>query len=88
MAKLTRRRLIKQTSVGAAALGALMAAPGLASAQIATAEQASAAGEAMRKPVVAYVRDHAKGEVAVLVDTREIIVHDHELVRRLMQAAR
>jgi hypothetical protein len=88
MAKLTRRDLIKQTSAGAAALGALAAVPGLAGAQ--GAPEAHAAGPAVADgngPVVAYLRDVAAGEIGLLVGTREIIVRDRELVQRLLKAA-
>lgn len=85
MAKLTRRDVIKKTSAGAAALGALAVVPGLTTAQAATPEHATTAGH---EPLIAYVRDRARGEVALLVGTREIITHDPELVRRLLKAAR
>jgi hypothetical protein len=88
MAKLTRRDLIKQTSAGAAALGALAAVPGLAGAQ--GAPEAHAAGLSAADcngPVVAYLRDVAAGEIGLLVGTREIIVRDRELVQRLLRAA-
>jgi hypothetical protein len=88
MAKLTRRDLIKQTSAGAAALGALAAVPGLSRAQ--GAPEAHAAGLAVADgngPLVAYLRDVAVGEIGLLVGTREIIVRDRELVQRLLRAA-
>jgi hypothetical protein len=88
MAKLTRRDLIKQTSAGAAALGALAALPGLAEAQ--GAPEAHAAGLALTDrngPLVAYLRDVAGGEIGLLVGTREIIVRDPDLVQRLLKAA-
>jgi hypothetical protein len=88
MAKLTRRDLIKQTSAGAAALGALAALPGLAGAQ--DAPEAHAAGPALADgsgPLVAYLRDVAVGEIGLLVGTREVIVRDRELVERLLRAA-
>ena len=88
MAKLTRRDLIKQTSAGAAALGALAAVPGLAAVQ--GAPEAHAAGPSVADrdgPLVAYLRDVAVGEIGLLVGTREIIVRDRELVQRLLKAA-
>lgn len=89
MATLTRRALLRQTSVGAASLGALAAVPGLASAYAASALRATdRSGVTLHEPLAAYVRDMAAGEIALLVGAREIIVHDHELVRRLVKAAR
>jgi hypothetical protein len=88
MAKLTRRDLIKQTSAGAAALGALAAVPGLVGAQGAPESHAAGLSAADRNgPVVAYLRDVAAGEIGLLVGTREIIVRDRELVQRLLKAA-
>ena len=88
MAKLTRRDLIKQTSAGAAALGALAAVPGLAGAQGAPEAHAAGPSAADRNgPLVAYLRDVAAGEIGLLVGTREIIVRDRELVQRLLRAA-
>ena len=88
MAKLTRRDLIKQTSAGAAALGALAAVPGLAGAQGAPEAHAAGLSAADRNgPLVAYLRDVAVGEIGLLVGTREIIVRDPDLVQRLLKAA-
>ncbi len=88
MAKLTRRGFIGQTSAGAVALGAL-AAPGLVAAAQAAGPVGThtAAGEP-NEPLMAHVRNASTGEVALLVGTREVVVHDHELVRRLVKAAR
>lgn len=90
MATLTRRGFIKQSSLGAAALGALVAAPGLdiSSAGTAGAEVAATGLPAaeVTGPLVAHVRDIASGEISVLVDTREFIVRDPALVARLVRA--
>jgi len=88
MATLTRRDLIKQTSAGAAALGALAAVPGLVGAQGAPEAHATALAVADHsEPLVAYLRDVAVGEIGLLVGTREIIVRDRELAQRLLRAA-
>jgi len=90
MAKLTRRGFIGRTSAGAVALGAL-AAPGLVAAAQAAGpvgtHTPAQAGE-LHEPLMAHVRNVAIGEVVLLVGTREVVVHDHELVRRLVKAAR
>jgi hypothetical protein len=88
MAKLTRRGFIKKTSVGAATLGALVAVPGLA--EVEAAPQAHAAGGPTAghyEPLLAHVRNRATGEIALLVGTREVVIHDRELVMRLVKAA-
>lgn len=42
---------------------------------------------ASSEPVVAYVRDRAKGEVALFIGTREIIRRDPDLVARLLEGS-
>jgi hypothetical protein len=84
MATFSRRGLIKQTSLGAATAGALFAAPTFVHA----ASAASALAVPMpREPLAAYVHNAASGEISLLVGQREVIIHDPELVRRLVQAA-
>jgi hypothetical protein len=88
MAKVTRRSLIKKASVGAATLGVMAAAPNLVggdAAQAAVAQSDAPAGHG--DSIVAHVRNRTTGEVAVLFGTREVIVRDRELVRRLVRAA-
>jgi len=98
MPGLSRRTLLKRTSAGAAALGALIAAPQvLGRQQSATAsplERGSAiaaaasplAAATSTEPLVAYVRNQATGEIAIFSGTREIVLHDSALVSRLLQA--
>ena len=51
------------------------------------------AGEARRtassakKPVVAYVADHRSHELRLMVGEREVVVHDRDLVTRILNAA-
>jgi len=89
MAKLTRRGFIKQTSVGAASLGVLAAVPSVALASHGHhgAEMALTKAE-LAEPMVAHVRNAATGEIAILVGTREIIIHDRAIVARLVKATR
>jgi hypothetical protein len=87
MAQLTRHTFIKKTSAGAATLGAAAAVPGLASAHTIPGAHPATAAARLQGPLVAHVRNAATGEVALLVGTREIIVHDHDLVKRLIKAA-
>lgn len=89
MAQLTRRVLLKKTSLSAAAIGALMAVPGLTAAHASAAlAETDSPADTSSEPLVAYVHDTAKGEIALLVGTREIIVQDRELVKRLLKASR
>lgn len=91
MAKLTRNGFIKQASAGAATIGALAALPGLTSTVQAAPEPNEAdrsAPATMRGPLVAHIRDTASGEISLLVGTREIKLHNPDLVLRLVRAAR
>ena len=89
MAGLTRRGFIKHASVSAAAVGVLAAGPGLSVVQAATEPHNTAlTARELQGPIVAHIRNVASGEIAVMVGTREIIVHDRELVSRLIRTAR
>ena len=92
MAKLTRRTLIKQTSVGAigiaAAGGLLAAAPhlaGAAPAQHVSTEQSTAASSG---PMVVHVRNFSTGEIGVMYGEKEVVLRDPALVMRLLNAAK
>ena len=84
MSPFSRRSLIKQTSLGAASAGALFAMPGLAAPRAAAASRPAVTLPA--EPLAAYVRNAATGEISLLIGRREIVFHDPELVRRLVQA--
>jgi hypothetical protein len=93
--RLTRRTLLFRTSAGAAAIGALAAAPallgprasaGAAERPIAPAPTtARAADHSAAGPIVAHVRDAGRGEIAIYVGTREVVIYDPGLVARLIQ---
>jgi len=90
MAKLTRRSLIKQTSLGAAGvatIGVLAAAPHLAGAapaqHVATEQSATAYSGSM----VVHVRDFSTGQLSIMHGEKEVVVHNHALVKSLLQAA-
>ena len=88
MAKVTRRRLLKTTSIGAATVGMLAAAPHLGALAAPATEQAPELSAAsLSGPMVTYVRNLAKGEVGILVGEREIVYRDPDLVKRLLKAA-
>ena len=92
MARLTRRRLLYQTSIGAAAVGMLPAAARLtaveapAAALPQTAAEAEVPAATLSEPLVAYLHPAAQGALTLLVGTREIVVRDAELVARLIKA--
>jgi hypothetical protein len=86
----SRRRFLWQSSAGAAAVGLLPAATRLApvapAPAAAEAPQAEAAAVTLSEPLVAVVRNAAQGEIALLSGTREVVIHDLELVARLVRA--
>jgi anaerobic selenocysteine-containing dehydrogenase len=88
VADLSRRGFIKNTGIGAATLGALVTMPGLAAAHAAEAETPAAASPRLSGSFVAFVRDASRGEIILMVDEREVVVHDPDLVKRLQRAIR
>lgn len=80
MSETSRRRFIGVTGAGAAAVGATTLLPAAASA-------ATRRGNSATSPVVAYVADAKSDEVTLLVDEREVVVKDRDLVTRLLNAA-
>jgi hypothetical protein len=90
MAKLTRRTLIKQTSVGAigvATIGVLAAAPQLAGAAPAEHVATEQSVAAHSGPMVVHVRNFSTGEIGVMYGEKEVVLRDPALVTRLLQAA-
>jgi hypothetical protein len=82
MGESSRRRFIGVAGAGAAATGAAVLIPGAA-----VAAQARLKGESAKSPVVAYVEDISSDAVVLMVDEREVVVHDRDLVHRLLNAA-
>ncbi len=85
MKEMTRAGFVKSSAaavVGASALGAI--ATGAAEAD----EHADSAPVAGSEPVVAYVRNPSKGEIAVMSGEREVILRDRRLAARLARQVR
>ena len=80
-----RRGFLKATGVGLAAAGAAVAAP-----KAFSAASASSAPRALPSTaaggLVAYVSDVHGGELSVMVEGREVVITDHDLVSRLAHA--
>ena len=81
MSETSRRKFLATTGAGVAA-GAVVGLGGGA-AQAATVRGKDAATE----PVVAYVHDPKAGVLHLMVGEREVIVEDHDLVARILNAA-
>ena len=82
MSDTSRRRFIGVAGAGAAAAGATVLVPAAAS-----AAQTRLHGGATSSPIVAFVADGTSDEVTLMVDEREVVVHDRDLVNRLRNAA-
>jgi hypothetical protein len=98
MATISRRKLLARTGLGAAAAGVVTAVPGLlvehhgsrattlASNQRSHSASGGSAAAGAEVPSVAYVRDAKKGEVVLMVGTREVVHTDPALVAYLARA--
>ena len=84
MTSSSRRTLLRSAAAGAAAVGLVGAGRGLAGAPSA----AKGSIETSSSPLVAYVSDARKGEIVVMVGTREIVRRDAALVARLVAIAK
>jgi hypothetical protein len=82
MSETSRRKFLAATGVGAAAAGTVAVTGGAAS-----AARARRRADSARESVVAYVADHQSGELVLLVGEREVVVHDRDLVTRILNAA-
>jgi hypothetical protein len=87
MTNANRRTFITHTGIAAAA--ALAIVPSLTQSRLAPGAPAlPSSAPSLAEPLVAYIRDAAAGEIALYIGTREIVIHDLNLVARLVQAAR
>ncbi|HEY7044432.1 MAG TPA: hypothetical protein VH419_12250 [Nocardioidaceae bacterium] len=82
MSDSTRRGFLALVGAGAATAATAAAAPGSLAADDWAPKITS------HRPLVAYVTDPSKGRVSVMVGEREVVVHDRDLVARLLRAAR
>ena len=90
MAKLTRRTLIKQTSIGVAGvatIGVLTTVPQLTAVAAAAEHSATEQSAAHSGPMVVHVRNFSTGEIGVMYGEKEVILRDPALVTRLLNAA-
>ena len=93
MDDVSRREFLRKGSIGAAA-GAFaigMGAEGVAKA--ATRSDAKAAPADAREvtsdePIVAYVKQGTRGEVHVMVGSREVVRKDADLAKRIIRASK
>jgi hypothetical protein len=87
MAHVSRQRFLSHAAAGAAVAGAFAASPAISLARAAARPRPVANRAGVQEPLIAHVRDAARGEIAIMQGTHEVIVHDPDLVRRLLAAA-
>lgn len=91
VSRVSRRSVLKRTAAGVAVAGGLATLPGwaLAATELSSHETDSPADATVpTPPLVAYVRDASKGEIALLVGDQEIVCKNPSLVARLLSAVR
>lgn len=89
MSESTRRGFLKVAGAGAAAGAAAVAVGAAAKSGHKSVDGAGAAATVPAHaagPLVAYVRDVRGAEVSVMVGETEVVVHDADLVARLVSA--
>jgi len=92
--KTTRRAFLKVAAAGAAAAGIVAAVPGMASGsprEVGSPQEIADMRELMADsggPLVAYVRNPAKGEVVVMLGEKEVVRRDFGLMSQLTHIAR
>jgi hypothetical protein len=82
MSDTSRRKFLAAAGVGVAA-GTVAATTGTA----ALGSEARRRPDAAQETVVAYVKNHRSPELRLMVGEREIVVHDRDLVNRILNAA-
>lgn len=82
MSDTSRRKFLAAAGVGATAGTIALASGGIAGASEARRKPGSAS-----EPVLAVVPDHRSSELRLLVGEREVVVHDRDLVTRILNAA-
>ena len=92
MSETNRRSFLLHGGAGAAVVGAVLLAPGVADAATSSTAPAGTtvalpAGAASMGPIVAYVEDVTAGTISVLVGDRSVVLHDTAMAAKLAHAA-
>jgi hypothetical protein len=81
MSETSRRKLL---AVGGASVAAGTVGLTMGPAQAGEARRTTSSAQ---EAVVAYIADHRSGELRLMVGEREVVVHDRDLVTRILNAA-
>ncbi|MGH9302814.1 MAG: twin-arginine translocation signal domain-containing protein [Acidimicrobiales bacterium] len=100
MSEISRRTFLKQGGIAAAAAGTAAVVPKQLSAKVRGSQSGRQTGSVMRplssasasrpqqgEAIIVHVPDVKKNEVHLLFGTREVTVHDRDLVSRLNRTA-
>lgn len=79
MSETSRRNFMAAAGVGAATISTVTLTAGAA--------EAKPSGKRAKEPVVVLIEDHTSSKVSLLVGDREVVVHDRDLVTRILNAA-
>lgn len=82
MSETNRRKFLATAGAGTA-----VGVAGLTVGPLAGSATASPSGRSAKEHVVAVVGDHRGSTITLLVGDREVVVHDRDLVVRLLNAA-
>jgi secreted PhoX family phosphatase len=82
MSDTSRRKFLAVASAGAAA-----GTVGLTGVAFPASGETRRKSNSAKETVVAYVKDHHSSTLQLMVGEREIIVHDRDLVNRILNAA-
>jgi hypothetical protein len=85
MSETNRRKFLAVAGAGAAV--GTVGLTGLGSAEAAEVSDAKRKPGSAQETVVAYVKDHRSSKLRLMVGEREVIVHDADLVNRILNAA-
>ena len=82
MSDTSRRKFLAAAGIGAAGTVGLTGQAASAAPAAATRREDSA-----RQPVVAYIEHHFSDRIHLMVGEHEVVVHDRDLVNRILNAA-
>ena len=85
MSETNRRKFLAVAGAGAAA--GTVGLTGLGSPAAAESSSTERRPGSAQETVVAYVKDHRSSKLRLMVGEREVIVHDADLVNRILNAA-
>ena len=85
MSDTSRRKFLAVAGIGAAGTVGLTATS--ASAATTATSATTRNSDSARQPVVAYIEHHFGDRIHLMVGEREIVVHDRDLVTRILNAA-